>query len=183
MHRAETLCSYSDTTGAQEANSRHLCSRRDRPRSKAAALRWRAATSMDCALPSSPVRAKSERVLPPWAAHNRFSTANSRSVNRKTTSCCFRLVIRIRTGRQVSAPSLVSIVDSLSIGRTDRVQFSEKEGCPVSELEAAALRGDALRANIAETLLVPLIRVQGGKEIQHEKHEDKVADPVRRRWH
>jgi hypothetical protein len=30
----------------------------------------------------------------------------------------------------------------------------------------------ALRANIAETLLVPLITEQGGKEIQHEEHED-----------
>ena len=29
-----------------------------------------------------------------------------------------------------------------------------------------------LRANIAETLLVPLITEQGGKEIQHEEHED-----------
>ena len=41
----------------------------------------------------------------------------------------------------------------------------------------------SLRANIAETLLVPLIRVQGGKEIQHEKHEDRFAGPVRHRWH
>jgi hypothetical protein len=40
-----------------------------------------------------------------------------------------------------------------------------------------------LRANIAETLPVPLIRVQGGKEIQHEKHEDRFAGPVRHRWH
>jgi hypothetical protein len=39
-----------------------------------------------------------------------------------------------------------------------------------------------LRANIAETLPVPLIRVQGGKEIQHEKHEDRFAGPVRHRW-
>jgi hypothetical protein len=39
-----------------------------------------------------------------------------------------------------------------------------------------------LRANMAETLLVPLIRVQGGKEIQHEKREDIFAGPVRR-WH
>jgi hypothetical protein len=29
----------------------------------------------------------------------------------------------------------------------------------------------ALRANIAETLLVPLITEQGGKEIQHEEYE------------
>jgi hypothetical protein len=42
--------------------------------------------------------------------------------------------------------------------------------------------GGALRANMAETLLVPLIRVQGGKEIQHEKREDIFAGPVRR-WH
>jgi hypothetical protein len=40
----------------------------------------------------------------------------------------------------------------------------------------------ALRANIAETLLVPLIRVQGGKEIQHEKRENIFAGLVRR-WH
>jgi hypothetical protein len=40
----------------------------------------------------------------------------------------------------------------------------------------------SLRANIAETLLVPLIRVQGGKEIQHEKRENIFAGPVRR-WH
>jgi hypothetical protein len=40
----------------------------------------------------------------------------------------------------------------------------------------------SLRANMAETLLVPLIRVQGGKEIQHEKREDIFAGPVRR-WH
>jgi 5-methylcytosine-specific restriction protein B len=33
-------------------------------------------------------------------------------------------------------------------------------------------RAKTLRANIAETLLVPLITEQGGKEIQHEEHED-----------
>ena len=47
------------------------------------------------------------------------------------------------------------------------------------ELSQEAL---SLRANMAETLLVPLIRVQGGKEIQHEKREDIFAGPVRR-WH
>ncbi|HWJ47775.1 MAG TPA: hypothetical protein VNS62_08990, partial [Candidatus Udaeobacter sp.] len=41
---------------------------------------------------------------------------------------------------------------------------------------------EALRANIAETLLVPLIKEQGGKEIQHEKRENIFAGPVRR-WH
>jgi hypothetical protein len=43
---------------------------------------------------------------------------------------------------------------------------------------AAAIR--ALRANIAETLLVPLITEQGGKEIQHEEHEDILSGPGRR---
>ena len=38
----------------------------------------------------------------------------------------------------------------------------------------------ALRANIAETLLVPLIKEQGGKEIQHEEHEDILSGPGRR---
>src|ERR1035437_261976 len=38
----------------------------------------------------------------------------------------------------------------------------------------------ALRANIAETLLVPLITEQGGKEIQHEEHEDILSGPGRR---
>src|ERR1022692_2185898 len=37
----------------------------------------------------------------------------------------------------------------------------------------------SLRANIAETLLVPLITEQGGKEIQHEEHEDILSGPVR----
>jgi hypothetical protein len=37
----------------------------------------------------------------------------------------------------------------------------------------------ALRANIAETLLVSLITEQGGKEIQHEEHEDILSGPVR----
>ena len=37
-----------------------------------------------------------------------------------------------------------------------------------------------LRANIAETLLVSLITEQGGKEIQHEEHEDILSGPVRR---
>jgi hypothetical protein len=37
----------------------------------------------------------------------------------------------------------------------------------------------SLRANIAETLLVSLITEQGGKEIQHEEHEDILSGPVR----
>jgi hypothetical protein len=37
-----------------------------------------------------------------------------------------------------------------------------------------------LRANIAETLLVPLITEQGGKEIQHEEYEDILSGPVGR---
>jgi hypothetical protein len=40
--------------------------------------------------------------------------------------------------------------------------------------------GEALRANIAETLLVSSITEQGGKEIQHEEHEDILSGPVRR---
>ena len=38
----------------------------------------------------------------------------------------------------------------------------------------------ALRANIAETLLVHSIREQGGKEIQHEEYEDILSGPVGR---
>ena len=38
----------------------------------------------------------------------------------------------------------------------------------------------ALRANIAETLLVPLITEQGGNGIQHEEHEDILSGPVGR---
>jgi hypothetical protein len=37
-----------------------------------------------------------------------------------------------------------------------------------------------LRVNIAETLLVPLITEQGGKEIQHEEYEDILSGPVGR---
>jgi hypothetical protein len=37
-----------------------------------------------------------------------------------------------------------------------------------------------LRANIAETLLVPLITEQGGNGIQHEEHEDILSGPVGR---
>ena len=37
-----------------------------------------------------------------------------------------------------------------------------------------------LRANIAETLLVPLITEQGGKEIQHEEYEDILSGPAGR---
>ena len=40
--------------------------------------------------------------------------------------------------------------------------------------------GFPLRANIAETLLVPLITEQGGKDIQHEEHEDILSGPGRR---
>jgi hypothetical protein len=40
--------------------------------------------------------------------------------------------------------------------------------------------GGTLRANIAETLLGSLITEQGGKEIQHEKHEDILSGPVRK---
>ena len=36
----------------------------------------------------------------------------------------------------------------------------------------------ALRANIAETLLVPLITEQGGKEIQHEENQDILSGAV-----
>jgi transposase len=39
---------------------------------------------------------------------------------------------------------------------------------------------ESLRANIAETLLVSIITEQGGKEIQHEEHEDILSGPVRR---
>ena len=46
-------------------------------------------------------------------------------------------------------------------------------------LVAAGTRA-ALRANIAETLLVHSITEQGGKEIQHEEHEDILSGPVRR---
>jgi transposase len=38
----------------------------------------------------------------------------------------------------------------------------------------------ALRANIAETLLASLITEQGGKDIQHEEHEDILFGPGRR---
>src|ERR1017187_3371784 len=38
----------------------------------------------------------------------------------------------------------------------------------------------SLRANIAETLLLPLITEQGGKEIQHEEYEDILSGPVGR---
>src|ERR1035438_1957912 len=41
-------------------------------------------------------------------------------------------------------------------------------------------RSPPLRANIAETLLVPLITEQGGKEIQHEEYEDILSGPVGR---
>ena len=41
-------------------------------------------------------------------------------------------------------------------------------------------RTQPLRANIAETLLVPLITEQGGKEIQHEEYEDILSGPVGR---
>jgi transposase len=42
------------------------------------------------------------------------------------------------------------------------------------------LASQPLRANIAETLLVPLITEQGGKEIQHEEYEDILSCPVGR---
>ena len=46
---------------------------------------------------------------------------------------------------------------------------------------ALGLGGETtLRANIAETLLVPLITEQGGKEIQHEEYEDILSGPVGR---
>jgi hypothetical protein len=41
-------------------------------------------------------------------------------------------------------------------------------------------RSEALRANIAETLLASLITEQGGKDIQHEEHEDILFGPGRR---
>ena len=37
-----------------------------------------------------------------------------------------------------------------------------------------------LRANMAETLLVPLITEQGGKDIQHEEYEDILSGAVGR---
>ena len=39
---------------------------------------------------------------------------------------------------------------------------------------------ETLRANIAETLLASLITEQGGKDIQHEEHEDILFGPGRR---
>ena len=39
---------------------------------------------------------------------------------------------------------------------------------------------EALRANMAETLLVPLITEQGGKDIQHEEYEDILSGAVGR---
>src|ERR1019366_9806394 len=38
----------------------------------------------------------------------------------------------------------------------------------------------SLRANMAETLLVPLITEQGGKDIQHEEYEDILSGAVGR---
>ena len=38
----------------------------------------------------------------------------------------------------------------------------------------------SLRANIAETLLASLITEQGGKDIQHEEHEEILFGPRRR---
>src|ERR1017187_2052710 len=42
----------------------------------------------------------------------------------------------------------------------------------ISTTPTPCIRARSLRANIAETLLVPLITEQGGKEIQHEEHEN-----------
>jgi hypothetical protein len=42
------------------------------------------------------------------------------------------------------------------------------------------VENSSLRANIAETLLVPLITEQGGNGIQHEEHEDILSGPVGR---
>ena len=55
-------------------------------------------------------------------------------------------------------------------------------GASAPSASPAFLRGvcEALRANIAETLLVHLITEQGGKEIQHEEYEDILSGPVGR---
>src|ERR1035437_1163842 len=71
------------------------------------------------------------------------------------------------TGTGKCAPVRGPRCDGESVESTDL--FLSKCGKPVP-----------LCANIAETLLVPLITEQGGKEIQHEEHEDILSGPGRR---
>jgi hypothetical protein len=56
----------------------------------------------------------------------------------------------------------------------------EELGRRISRTRTQPVPTASLRANIAETLLVSLITEQGGKEIQHEEHEDILSGPVGR---
>jgi hypothetical protein len=65
--------------------------------------------------------------------------------------------------------------DPCAAGLLIRLPASLGGGC---EVHLAPLGRDTLRANIAETLLVPLITELGGKEFQHEEYEDILSGPV-----
>ena len=63
-------------------------------------------------------------------------------------------------------------------GRAARRRRGRPASAPAALPPRARRR--TLRANIAETLLVPLITEQGGKDIQHEEYEDILSGAVGR---
>jgi hypothetical protein len=92
---------------------------------------------------------------------------------------------------QMSRDCFVAFANSLGAARNryGGYQFHARDGLnidlwriedTVGILAVSCRPTIALRANIAETLLVPLITEQGGKEIQHEEHEDILSGLGRR---
>jgi hypothetical protein len=67
-----------------------------------------------------------------------------------------------------------------SLNTRSRQAADRKVSELVRKLDAEAEEAEPLRANIAETLLASLITEQGGKDIQHEEHEDIFFGPDRR---
>src|ERR1017187_617432 len=102
----------------------------------------------------------------------------------RRTTCLDRVrrVTAWKLSGQVLLPLTLTCLD-----RARRVTAWKQNG--LGQLRRAKMSGQSnagrseetsLRANIAETLLLPLITEQGGKEIQHEEYEDILSGPVGR---
>src|ERR1035441_858673 len=93
--------------------------------------------------------------------------------------------IAIQMGLQVVNDTLAN--NYIRPDESAKAQSKVKENGRFSFIDKVKVRlvdsdywAEALRANIAETLLVHSITEQGGKEIQHEEYEDILSGPVGR---
>ena len=126
------------------------------------------------------LEAKGLRVLP-LATRRKIAKAIERDPSVDTMAISKESVILI----QLSWVRKEVLAGLHSLAEAERMVDTDPElmhGAPVyrgTRIPVHAI-ADTLRANIADTLLVPLITEHGGKEIQHEEHEDILSGPGRR---